>query len=307
MRLKEPLTMVTQKHPDPADRTATLTIPELQQSKTAVLNTVASIHSRRCYAYAIERFIVWYCSEPRLTFNRTVVVRYRSYLEGLHLRRGYRFIAELESTECAPQALASGTVAPPCSNEGFSASESVGEPPQVSKPTAIPGFHFLTKKVWSMAALAALAALLIVASNVGGWRDRLLRRQAVKPIQSLAVLPLENLSRDPEQEYFAEGMTDEMITALAKIGALRVVSRTSVTRYRGTKKPLPEIARELRVDAIVEGTVLRAHNRVRITAQLVRASPEEHLWAQRYEGSLEEVLTCRIRWTRERLDPLAPL
>jgi TolB-like protein len=114
-----------------------------------------------------------------------------------------------------------------------------------------------------------------------------------RPIRSLAVLPLENLSHDPEQGYFAEGMTDELITALAKIGALRVVSRTSVVHYRGTKKPLLEIARELNVDALIEGTVLRAQNRVRITAQLIRASPEEHLWAERYEGNLAEILTLQ--------------
>jgi len=137
---------------------------------------------------------------------------------------------------------------------------------------------------------AVAGAVLLVALSVYGVRARWVTS---KPIQSLAVLPLENLSHDPEQEYFAEGMTDELITALAKIGALRVVSRTSVVQYRGTKKALPEIARELNVDALVEGTVLRAQNRVRITAQLIRATPEEHLWAERYEGNLGEVLTLQ--------------
>jgi TolB-like protein/DNA-binding winged helix-turn-helix (wHTH) protein len=209
-------------------------------------------------------------------------------------RRGYRFIAELEHVECAPAAPALGEATPPARNEELPAPLSVSDPQQVSKQAASPGLHVLTgRRMWSAAALVAFAALLMVASNVGGFRDRLLRRPAVKSIQSLAVLPLENLSHDPEQDYFADGMTDEMITALAKIGALRVVSRTSVTRYRGTRKPLPEIARELSVDAVVEGTVLRAQNRVRITAQLIRASPEEHLWAEQYEGNLEEVLTLQ--------------
>lgn len=140
---------------------------------------------------------------------------------------------------------------------------------------------------------AVAAAIVLLISDVGGVRERILRRPDSRPIQSLAVLPLSNLSHDPEQEYFAEGMTDELITALAKIGALRVVSRTSVMQYQGTKKPLAEIARELNVDAVVEGTVLRAQNRVRITAQLIRASPEEHLWAEKYDGNLEEVLTLQ--------------
>jgi serine/threonine protein kinase/tetratricopeptide (TPR) repeat protein len=112
-------------------------------------------------------------------------------------------------------------------------------------------------------------------------------------IKSLAILPLENLSRDPEQEYFAEGLTEALITTLAKIGELRVVSRTSVMRYKGVHKPLREIARELEVDAIVEGTVLRAGRRVRITAQLVDASKEMHLWAESYERGLRDVLSLQ--------------
>jgi TolB-like protein len=109
-------------------------------------------------------------------------------------------------------------------------------------------------------------------------------------IQSLAVLPLENLSHDPEQEYFAEGLTEALITSLAKIGPLRVVSRTTVMQYRKTDKTLPQIARELSVDAVVEGTVLRSGDRVRISAQLVQASTDTHLWAESYEGDLRDVL-----------------
>ena len=114
-----------------------------------------------------------------------------------------------------------------------------------------------------------------------------------RQIQSLAVLPLENLSRDPDQEYFAEGLTEELITALAKIGELRVVSRTSVMLYKGVSKPLPEIARELGVDAIVEGTVLRSGHRVRITVQLIDAGKESHLWAESYERDLRNVLALQ--------------
>jgi TolB-like protein len=109
-------------------------------------------------------------------------------------------------------------------------------------------------------------------------------------IDSLAVLPLENLSDDPAQDYFAEGMTDELITELAKIRGLRVISRTSIKTYRNSRKSLPEIARRLNVSAIIEGTVLRFENRVRITVQLIRARKEEHLWAQSYERELGDIL-----------------
>src|SRR5882724_7550805 len=114
-----------------------------------------------------------------------------------------------------------------------------------------------------------------------------------RKFESLAVLPLENLSRDPEQEYFAEGLTEALITTLAKIGELRVVSRTSVMQYKGVHKALPEIARELEVEAIVEGTVLRSGHRVRITAQLIDATKESHLWAESYERDLRNVLTLQ--------------
>jgi len=142
---------------------------------------------------------------------------------------------------------------------------------------------------YGIAGLLALAALL-VGLNVGGWRDRLLGRASPPRMQSLAVLPLENLSRDPEQEYFADGMTDELTTDLAKIGALRVISRTSVMRYKGARKTLPEIARELNVDAIVEGSVQRFGNRVRITAQLIQAAADKHLWAESYERDMRDIL-----------------
>lgn len=111
--------------------------------------------------------------------------------------------------------------------------------------------------------------------------------------RSLAVLPLENLSGDPEQDYFAEGLTEALITTLAKIGELRVVSRTSSMLYKRARKPLREIARELDVDAVVEGTVLRAGGRVRITAQLIDPLQETHLWAESYERDLSDVLALQ--------------
>jgi TolB-like protein/Tfp pilus assembly protein PilF len=136
--------------------------------------------------------------------------------------------------------------------------------------------------------LSILALLFIV--NAGGWRERLMHRPSALPIQSLAVLPLENLSSDPAQEYFVDGMTDELIADLSKIGALRVISRTSVMQYKATRKPLSQIAKELRVDALIEGSVLRAGDHVRITTRLTQAAADKQLWAESYEGDLRDVL-----------------
>ena len=109
-------------------------------------------------------------------------------------------------------------------------------------------------------------------------------------IRSLAVLPLENLSGDPEQEYFADGMTDVFIGDLAKIRSLRVISRTSVMYYKGERKQLSEIAKDLNVDSVIEGTVMRAGARVRISLQLIDARTDGHLWSERYERDLRDVL-----------------
>ncbi len=124
------------------------------------------------------------------------------------------------------------------------------------------------------------------------------RGHAPTAIRSLAVLPLENLSGDASQNYFSDGMTDELITDLAQINALRVISRTSVMVYKGARKPLPQIARELNVDAVVEGTVLRAGDQVRITAQLIDASTDKHLWSQSYQGELRDTLALQDRVAR---------
>ncbi len=117
-------------------------------------------------------------------------------------------------------------------------------------------------------------------------------------IRSIAVLPLDNLSGDPEQDYFSDGMTEALITELSQIGALRVISRTSVMQYKKAPKPLPQIAQELNVDAIVEGSVLRAGDRVRITAQLIKAMPEEHMWAQVFDRDLVDVLALHSEVAR---------
>jgi TolB-like protein/Tfp pilus assembly protein PilF len=117
-------------------------------------------------------------------------------------------------------------------------------------------------------------------------------------VRSLAVLPLENLSGDPEQEYFADGLTEALITSLAKISALRVISRRTPMHYKGVHRPLPEIARELGVEIIVEGSVLRSGERVRISAQLIEASTDTHLWAESYERDLRDVLQLQSEIAR---------
>ena len=183
------------------------------------------------------------------------------YVETLP-RRGYRFVAAAERIEDLPIQSKHLTVLQP-------------------------------GKLWI--AVGSLATLLVVfvGLNFGGLRQRLLRTNAATKVQSIAVLPLENLSGDPAQEYFADGMTEALITDLGKIGQLRVISRTSVMKYKGTKKSLREIAGELQVDALVEGTVARSGDRVRITANLVQASPEKHLWADSFERELRDVLALQ--------------
>lgn len=138
----------------------------------------------------------------------------------------------------------------------------------------------------------ALAGAVALTVTAGVWSVRS-RAARPAPITSLAVLPLVDLSDDPEQGYFADGMTEELITNLAKIGALKVISRTSAMHYKGTTKTAPEIARELEVDVVVEGSVQRSGERVRITAQLIRASTDKHLWAESYERDLKDVLTLQ--------------
>ena len=131
---------------------------------------------------------------------------------------------------------------------------------------------------------------VVVALNIGGLRERMFGVTQRTQVQSLAVLPLENISRDPDQEYFADGITEELITNLAKIGALRVISRTSAMNYKGAHKPLPEIARALNVDAVIVGTVQQSGGRVRVSAQLIDGRTDRHLWAESYERDLRDVL-----------------
>jgi TolB-like protein/DNA-binding winged helix-turn-helix (wHTH) protein/Flp pilus assembly protein TadD len=188
--------------------------------------------------------------------------------------RGYRFIAPIAESE--PETAAAATprlaVMQPAQNENTIA------PP----PSLLRKLRPALTLVVSLALIAGLALWLVPAISH--------RTVATSPIRSIAVLPLDNLSGDGSQDYFADAMTDELITDLAKVGALRVTSRTTVTLYKHTNKTLPEIARELNVDGIVEGSIVRSGGRVRITAQLIRASSDHHVWADSYEGDLGNVL-----------------
>jgi len=141
-------------------------------------------------------------------------------------------------------------------------------------------------RLW-LAVIAITAVLLIMA---GMWRERAARARAVEGIHTLAVLPLENLSGDASQEYFADGMTDELITEVAKLGDLQVISRSSAMRFKKGARSIPEIGRQLSADAVLEGSVVRAGDRVRITVQLIRAPTDHHLWAESYERDLKDVL-----------------
>ena len=138
-----------------------------------------------------------------------------------------------------------------------------------------------------------LAGIAVFGLDIASLRSRLLLKLYPPTIHSLAVLPLQNLSNDPNQEYFSDGMTDALTTDLSQISALRVISRTSAMRYKKTDKSLPQIGRELGVDAVVEGTVQRSGDRVRITAQLIQTNSDNHIWARSYERRVEDILSLQ--------------
>ncbi len=200
-------------------------------------------------------------------------------------RRGYRWLAPVE---CVGDISANVRVAVPVSapRDVRSSRGGATEAVPASKVWLLP-----TVATSGIAFLCVLA--LLFALDVGKLRTRLPRSAVPVRIQSIAVLPLENLSHEPEQEYFADGMTEELIKSLGKIGALHVTSRTSVMRYKKTDKSLPQVARELNVDGIVEGTVQRSGDRVRITAQLIHAPTDHHLWSESYDRELKDVLALQ--------------
>lgn len=187
--------------------------------------------------------------------------------------KGYRFVATI--AENGPEAPAA------------TSRLAVMQPAQ-SEKTIKPAPGLLRKLLLAVTLVASLVLIGLLAL----WLVPAIshRTAATGPIRSIAVLPLDNLSGDSSQDYFADAMTDELITDLAKVGALRVTSRTTIALYKHTNKTLPEIARELNVDGIVEGSIVRSGERVRITAQLIQASSDQHIWAETYEQNLGDVL-----------------
>ncbi len=161
------------------------------------------------------------------------------------------------------------------------------------------------RRAWLFAGVVtALALGALFALNVGGLRSRVSGQGATPRIESLAVLPLDNFSQDPSQEYFADGMTEVLTAYLSEISGLRVISRTSAREYKGARKPLPQIARELSVDAVVEGSVLSSGGRVRVTVQLIHGPTDRHLWAKTYERSLSDVLVLQSEVARTIADEI---
>jgi|HubBroStandDraft_6_1064221.scaffolds.fasta_scaffold01069_10 TolB-like protein/DNA-binding winged helix-turn-helix (wHTH) protein/Tfp pilus assembly protein PilF len=213
-------------------------------------------------------------------------------------KRGYRFIAPVEYVEPASGAEQSlpavaGTSIVSSAVAAVSPAHSV--PARKRRPIAA-----------GVAAVVFVAVVLAFVLNLGGIREKWIKPAPAqsRTISSLAVLPLEDLSSDPAQQYFADGITDELITDLAQISNLKVISRTSTIQYKGTKKSIPEIGRALRVDAIIEGTVERDANRVRIRVQLIDSATDRHLWARSYDRELRDVLLLQSEAARDIADEI---
>ncbi len=186
-------------------------------------------------------------------------------------RRGYRFVAETN-----------GAVSKDSIETGEAFTSVAAERAAAAKPSPVPLFRYARK--FGLAAVGAVIAGAVILGLYFGreWR---FGSNATMRIQSVAVLPLDNLSGDASQEYFADGMTDALTTYLAQVRGIRVISRTSAMHYKGTKKALPEIAKELGVDAVVEGSASRSNGVVHVNAQLIYAPGDSHIWAHSYEGA----------------------
>ena len=218
-----------------------------------------------------------------------------SYIETLP-KRGYRFIAEVSIVNSDGRSGGQASGSPAASGRISGSSDLDLDQPDamvaVAAVTDVPAGRRWTARRIAFSTSLALGLSILAVLLIVHW----LRRPT--GIRSLAVLPLDNFSDDASQNYFADGMTDELITDLAQIRALRVVSRTSVMMYKGTRKPLAEIARALNVDAVVEGSVLRSGDQVRITAQLIQVPADKHLWADSYEGNVRDTLALQNQVAR---------
>ena len=206
-------------------------------------------------------------------------------------RRGYRFLAEVKVPDATPINRLEAATPPQSTEEPHGSSGFGGSPRKINR--------YQPSLAWRILGVG----LLVLIASLVTWKFHY--RNGLPPvIRSLAVLPLENLSNEASQDYFADGMTDELISDLGQISALRVISRTSVMTYKHAHKPIPQIARELNVDAMVEGTVLRSGDQVRITAQLIEASTDRHLWSQSYEGELRDTLALQNKVARAIADQI---
>jgi len=215
-------------------------------------------------------------------------------------KKGYRFVAEVEvvvedgarkgTTQAASSTAEAAKGLEPAETE---ASETAGAD-AVSRVATEKAKSSKRKWIW----IAAATGILLAGSAAKfGW-PRLTRAEKEPTIRSIAVLPLENISGDKEQEFFADGMTDELITMLAKYPSLRVISRTSVMQYKGVRRPLPEIAKELGVDGVIEGSVSRGNGRILVRAQLIYAPKETHLWAESYDRDAGDILSLQQELAR---------
>ncbi len=198
--------------------------------------------------------------------------------------RGYRFIAEVE------QETGEGIAAPGLSDHGRAA-ENSGAGGRKSQAQAGAGVGIAAWSAGRRWGVVGAGTVLLVAALGAFWAQaRKDSRASEMPTRSLAVLPLENLSGDSSQEYLADGMTGELITGLGQIRALRVISQTTAMQYKNARKSLPQIAEELNVDAIVEGSVMRSGDRIRIAARLIEARADKQIWARSFEGDLQDIL-----------------
>src|SRR5215469_5989213 len=215
-------------------------------------------------------------------------------------KRGYRFIATVDgnsSPSVVPMQQAPVAATEEAHAAAGQAVPAAAEPKAPSAPVTLTTrrWRFALWGATAMVVVAAVVLLLLVIPPgvAGNIRRRIFREPDAPAIQSIAVLPLQNMSPDPSQEYFADGMTEELITELSGISALKVISRTSVMRYKKSDKSLPEIARELHVDGIVAGSVVRDGNEVRVTAQLIYAATDKNIWARSFERQFQDSLALQ--------------
>jgi TolB-like protein/DNA-binding winged helix-turn-helix (wHTH) protein/predicted Zn-dependent protease len=226
-------------------------------------------------------------------------------------KQGYRFIGSVveiappsKEEQNQPSPLESrnrrfGDIKPAHTSNGTSLlqdspHDNAGPPGEAAEPHSQkepPPSHNSRLRIWLFTSAALALLIIAVGLAARSLRNRSLNRTATPKITSLAVLPLDNLSGDPAQNYFADGMTDELTTMLAKNSTLRIVSRTSAMQYKGAHRPLPEIARELGVDGVLEGSIARTGDKVHMTIQLIQAPTDTHIWAESYDRNANDVVT----------------